>query len=287
MSIDAEALVVRQHQEIWSRGKLEAIPEIFAPTFVGHHPGRPDWIGPNEVRQAVNSIRTAFPDFSESIEDIIVDGNKVVTRFTASGTHRGVSRGLAPTGRRVTIEEIGIFRIADGKIAEKWGLIDQLGLFEQLGAPLGGGARTEFLYEITMDVDVEDLGVTPVGRRRIVSVKGGTFEGPRLRGTVLPGGGDWLVERADGVRTLDVRITLRTEDEHLVYAHYPGLFHSSPDVAQRFTQGELVDPAEYYFRTAPLFETASDKYAWLNRILAVGIGRRMPGQVGYTVYALL
>jgi len=74
---------------------------------------------------------------------------------------------------------------------------------------------------------------------------------------------------------------LRTEDGHLIYAHYPGLFHSSPDVAQRFTQGELVDPSEYYFRTAPLFETASDEYAWLNRILAVRIGRRMPGQVGY------
>ena len=89
------------------------------------------------------------------------------------------------------------------------------------------------------------------------------------------------------MRTLDVRITLRTDDGHLIYAHYPGLFHSSPDVAQRFTQGELVDPSEYYFRTAPLFETASDKYAWLNRILAVGIGRRMPGQVGYAVYAVL
>ena len=287
MSIGAEALVVRQHREVWSRGKLEAIPEIFAPTFVGHHPGRPDWIGPNGVREAVNTIRTAFPDFSESIEDIIVGGDKVVTRFTASGTHLGMFRDRAPTGRRVAIEEIGIFRIAGGKIAEKWGLIDRLGLFEQLGASPGRGTRTEFLYEVTMDVDVEDLGVTPAGRRRIVSVKDGTFEGPRLRGTVLPGGGDWLVERADGVRTLDVRITLRTEDGHLIYAHYPGLFHSPPDVAQRFARGELVDPSEYYFRTAPLFETASDKYAWLNRILAVGIGRRMPGQVGYTVYAIL
>ena len=107
MSIDPEALVVRQHQDIWSRGKLEAISEIFAPTFVGHHPGRPDWIGPNGVREAVNAIRTAFPDFSESIEDIIVNGDKVVTRFTASGTHLGVFRDLAPTGRRVAIEEIG------------------------------------------------------------------------------------------------------------------------------------------------------------------------------------
>ena len=83
MSRDAETLVMRQHKEVWSHGKLEAIPEIFAPSFVGRHPGRPDWIGPNGVREAVNTIRTAFPDFSESIEDIIVDGDKVVTRFTA------------------------------------------------------------------------------------------------------------------------------------------------------------------------------------------------------------
>src|ERR1700675_1072345 len=153
MSTDPEALVVRQHQDIWSRGKLLPYSEVFAPTFVGHHPGRPDWIGPNGVREAVNAIRTAFPDFSESIEDIIVNGDKVVTRFTASGTHLGVFRDLAPTGRRVAIEEIGIFRIADGKIAEKWGLIDRLGLFEQLGASPWGGARTEFLYDVTMDVD--------------------------------------------------------------------------------------------------------------------------------------
>ncbi len=73
-----------------------------------------------------------------------------------------------------------------------------------------------------MDVDVEDLGVTPAGRRRIVTVKGGRFEGPRLRGTVLPGGGDWLVERSDSVRALDVRITLRTGDGHLIYSHLPG-----------------------------------------------------------------
>src|SRR5260370_13800295 len=186
MSIDEAALIVRQHQEVWSLGELESIPEIFASTFVGHHPGRPDWVGPNGVREAVNTIRTAFPDFSESIEDIIVDGDKVVTGFTASGTYVGVFRDLGPTGRRVAIEEIGIFRIAGGKIAEKWGLIDRLGLFEQLGAPPGGGARTEFLYQITMDVDREVLGVTPAGPRRIVSVKGGTFEGPELRGAALP-----------------------------------------------------------------------------------------------------
>ena len=152
----------------------------------------------------------------------------------------------------------------------------------------GSGPRTELLYEITMDVDVQDLGTTPAGHRRIVLVKGGVFEGPRLKGTVLPGGGDWLTERADGVRALDVRIVMQTDDGHLIYSHYPGLFHGPADVLQQMLgTGLPVDPSRYYFRTAPLFETASERYGWLNRLLAVGIGRRLPGQVAYTVYAVL
>jgi hypothetical protein len=147
--------------------------------------------------------------------------------------------------------------------------------------------RTEFLYEITMDADVLDVGPTPAGHRRIVVVSGGAFEGPRLRGAVLPGGGDWLVERRDGTRLLDVRITLRTDDGHLIYAHYPGLFHGEPGVMQRLVRGEAVDPAEYYFRVAPFFETAAEKYAWLNRVMAIGLGRRTARQVAYTVYAVL
>lgn len=149
------------------------------------------------------------------------------------------------------------------------------------------GVRTELLYEITMNAEVDDLGQTPLGHRRIVRVTGGTFEGPRLRGTVLPGGGDWLVERSDGVRALDIRITLRTDDGHPIYAHYPGLFHGAPGVMERLLRGDAVDPSEYYFRTAPLFETASKKYGWLNRILAIGIGRRTPLEVAYTVYEVL
>ena len=104
---------------------------------------------------------------------------------------------------------------------------------------------------------------------------------------MLPGGGDWLVERADGVRQLDVRITLSTDDGALIYAHYPGLFHAAPGVMDRLLRGEPVDPSEYYFRTAPMFETSAEKYAWLNRVLAIGIGRRTSRQVCYTVYAVL
>src|SRR5262249_49788711 len=106
------------------------------------------------------------------------------------------------------------------------------------------GIRCEFLYEIAMDAEVDDLGDTPLGRRRIVRVTGGTFEKPRLRGTVLPGGGDWLVERRDGVRALDVRITLRTDDGALIFARYPGLFHAGAGVMERVARGELVDPSE-------------------------------------------
>jgi uncharacterized protein DUF3237 len=152
---------------------------------------------------------------------------------------------------------------------------------------MAGGVRTEFLYDITMDAEAQDVGPTPAGHRRIVVVTGGTFEGPRLRGTVLPGGGDWLVQRSDGSRLLDVRITLRTDDGALIYARYPGLFHGPPDVMERILRGEAVDPAEYYFRVTPLFETAAEKYAWLNRVVAIGLGRRTRSQVAYSVHAVL
>ena len=137
------------------------------------------------------------------------------------------------------------------------------------------------------DTDVQDVGVTPSGHRRFVHVTGGTFEGPRMRGTVLPGGGDWLVGRADGSRRLDVRIMLRTDDGALIYAQYPGIFHADPGVFERLAAGVEVDPAEYYFRVAPLFETAAPKYDWLNRVVAVGIGSRTRTQVCYRVYAIL
>ena len=149
--------------------------------------------------------------------------------------------------------------------------------------------KSEFLFEIELTVGPpEDVGATPHGLRRIVAVTGGRFEGPELRGTVAPApGGDWLLQRADGVFELDVRVTLRTDDGARIYMTYRGLRDAPPEIAARLAAGETVDPSEYYFRTAPSFETASEKYSWLNRILAIGVGDRRPSGPLYRVFRIL
>jgi hypothetical protein len=149
--------------------------------------------------------------------------------------------------------------------------------------------QTRHLFTITIDVPrVVDLGATPNGHRRIATVAGGSFKGERMHGTIQPSpGGDWLLLRPDGVLVLDVRLTLETDDKQLVYMTYRGLRHGPADVIARLNRGEPVDPSTYYFRTTPLFETSSQKYDWLNRIMAVATGRREPGGPVYEVFELL
>jgi len=122
----------------------------------------------------------------------------------------------------------------------------------------------------------QKLGTVPHGIRSIVPVTGGDFEGPRLRGKVLPGGGDWLLLRPDGVLELDLRITLETDDHALIYMTFQGLRHGPADAIAALGRGEVVDPARYYFRTLPRFETSTETYAFLNRIVAVGVGEARP-----------
>jgi hypothetical protein len=104
---------------------------------------------------------------------------------------------------------------------------------------------------------------------------------------VLDGGGDWLLLRRDAVLQLDVRITLETEDKHLIYMSYRGYRHGPKDVIERLNKGEVVDPRLYYFRATPYFETASEKYAWINGICAVATGERMPKGPSYNVFQVL
>jgi hypothetical protein len=125
---------------------------------------------------------------------------------------------------------------------------------------------------------VRDLGDTPLGRRRIIGITGGSFSG-RLSGRVLPGGADWQIVRADGTADLDARYTLETSDGALIYVNNRGYRHGPREVIARLVKGEDVDPALYYMRTTPWFETSSPAYDWLNRIVCVGTGARRPAGV--------
>src|SRR5262245_9505524 len=132
------------------------------------------------------------------------------------------------------------------------------------------------------------IGAVPHGTRRTVLIGGGHFEGPRLRGTVVPGSSaDWLLLRADGVLELDLRVTLRTDDGALISMKSFGVRHGPPEVIAAIGRGETVDPVAYYFRTTPRFETSHPAYAFLNRLVAVASGdRRADGPI-YTIHEVL
>jgi hypothetical protein len=134
---------------------------------------------------------------------------------------------------------------------------------------------------------LQKLGAVPHGARIIAPITGGSFEGPRLRGTVLSGGGDWTLSRSDAVLELDLRITLETDDGGLINMSSFGLRHGPPDVLAALGRGESVDPSAYYFRTAPRFETSAPQYEFLNRLIAVAFGdRRATGPI-YTINEIL
>ncbi len=148
--------------------------------------------------------------------------------------------------------------------------------------------KSEYLMTVRVTVDgLHDIGEAPLGLRHIDMLGEGSFDGPRLRGEVLPGGIDSKTFRADGAMHPNVRLILRTDDGALIYMHYTGLRYGTPEVMKRIADGETVDPSEYYLRNTPYFETSADKYGWLNRIVAVGVGRRMPDHAAYDVFQVL
>jgi hypothetical protein len=134
-----------------------------------------------------------------------------------------------------------------------------------------------FAFEARVQVGPPmEVGAVLRGRRRIVPILGGTFEGPGLNGRVLPGGADAQVVHADGFSELDTRYTLETEGGDLVYVQNRGIRHAPPAVMQRLLAGEPVDAAQVYFRTTPTFETAASQLQWLARSVFVGTGERQP-----------
>jgi hypothetical protein len=147
--------------------------------------------------------------------------------------------------------------------------------------------ETEFLCKIEVALEpVRDLGETPLGRRRIIGIAGGKFAGPRLSGRILPGGADWQVIRADGVACLDARYTLETNDGALIYVNNRGYRHGPREVIERLARGEDVDPALYYMRATPWFETSAPAYVWLNRAICVATGARRAAAVELDFYEI-
>jgi hypothetical protein len=147
--------------------------------------------------------------------------------------------------------------------------------------------QLEFLFEVSVDVaSLLTIGQTPHGYRRIAHITGGSFEGPRLKGKILPGGGDWLLVRPDGVGELDARATLQTDDGAFIYVTNRGYLTHIPDLAQRWAAGEQVPHEEYYYVTTPYFETSAVQYAWLQQVVAIGMGSVMQGGVSYQFFAV-
>ena len=134
-----KALVRRVIEEVWNQGKLDVAEEIFATDYIFHAPLPGEVRGPEGPKQRVSMYRTAIPNLQLTIEDQIAEGDKVVTRWTSTGTHKGELMGIPPTDVEVTVTGIVISRIAGGKIVEDWWNWDTLGMLQQLGAvpPIG------------------------------------------------------------------------------------------------------------------------------------------------------
>ena len=140
--------------------------------------------------------------------------------------------------------------------------------------------KLTFAFELRATVaGPTELGQVASGRRRIVDITGGTFEGPGIKGKIRPGGADWQIVRADGFTELDTRYTIETDKGQLVYVQNAGMRHAPPDVMQKLLAGQPVDPALVYFRTVPKFETSAPDLQWLTRAVFVGTGERYPTEV--------
>ena len=147
--------------------------------------------------------------------------------------------------------------------------------------------RTRSLFTIRLDVsEVQKIGGDPIFRQ-VGVIPGGTFAGERLSGRVRDGGSDWQTIRPGGSVLLDCRLVLETADGALIEMTYAGIRAGAPEVLARLGRGEPVDPADYYFRINPLFATADPRYAWLNDVLAVGIGHRPPEGPLYSIFEIL
>jgi len=135
-------------------------------------------------------------------------------------------------------------------------------------------------FEAAINISsIKDLGITPIGHRRIIDLKGGRVSGPKLKGKILPGGADWQYIRDDNVTYVDARYTIEADDGALIYVSNQGYRHGPKDVIEKIKRGEPVKDNSYYFRCTPWFETSAHQHDWLNRTIFIASGFRDPDAV--------
>lgn len=145
----------------------------------------------------------------------------------------------------------------------------------------------EFLARFHVTVGpAQDFGHTPWGGRRVIDITGGHFDGPNLRGQIIPGGADWQLIRSDGSTTIDTRYSLRTDDGANIHIRTSGYRAGDPAVLDALLTGADVDPHDYYFRITATFETSAPAYAWLNNVVGIGSGARTADTVVYDAYVV-
>lgn len=153
--------------------------------------------------------------------------------------------------------------------------------------PLLSELPVEHLVDLSVDLEPPQLIATAVGLRYTLIVKSGRFEGPKLKGEILPGGGDWILFGTDGIGRLDVRATMRTDDGGLIHLTSGGASRVPPDAQERLEAGEKIPFADSYIRSTPKFETGDERYTWINETVTVGYNEFSPGHIDYRIHKVL
>ncbi|WP_223881792.1 DUF3237 domain-containing protein [Niallia endozanthoxylica] len=142
-------------------------------------------------------------------------------------------------------------------------------------------------YMFTAHIQVEnsiEIGDSGKGHRRVIPITGGSFEGDLLKGIVLPGGADYQILRQDGVTEALAHYTIQTDDGVPIYVVNKGYRHGPKEIIDKLIRGEEVPDDTYYFKTSPVFETGSNKYDFLNKMIFIGEGIRKPSEVQIVFY---
>lgn len=143
------------------------------------------------------------------------------------------------------------------------------------------------MCQVRCEVDkLVTLGGGPYGERRYIPLRGGTVQGPELNGSLVEGGVDWQINRADGVLDIAAHYVIRAEDGALIEVTSSGMRHAEPPVMERLARGESVDPKEYFFRTLIRFQTGAPAWLHLNKVMAIASGRREARLVVLDYYRL-